>query len=283
MAAGSSRQRLLVSGQLHEKGMALLRQKAEVDVRPSLSQEELLAVIGDYDGLVVDGQAQVTGQVVEYGYRLRAIASTAPGLDNIDVSAARSQGVEVVNVPAVDAVAIAEHTIRLMLALSGRDENGGRSAYQGLSGKTLGVVGFGRIGRQLAQRALAFDMRVMVNQPRLTPELALAAGVDVAGLPRLLRTADFVSLHVPYSGATETLIGAAELRQMKPSAFLLNMANTELVDHAALLAALNEGRIQGAAVARYTPHPAGEGGQAALAVQAHPKVIAARHISSFQR
>jgi predicted dinucleotide-binding enzyme len=151
-----------------------------------------------------------------------------------------------------------------------------------LAGKTLGIIGFGRIGRQVAQRAVAFDMRVLVNQPRLTPELALSAGVEVTDLPDLLLEADFVTLHVPFKAETETLIGANELGLMKPSAFLINTAHTDLIDDKAMLDALKENRLAGAALASFVPRVEGGEMRPAAALRNHPRVIPAHHITAFR-
>lgn len=242
------RSRILVCDPLNEAGLAILRGAAEVDCRYSLAPEALQAIIGEYEAVVVHHHTRITGQMIEYGFNLRAIGCAGDRLDNVNVSAARALGVEVCHSPGTGSVAAAEHTLALLLSLSGMVSGG-----VGLAGKTLGLIGFGQAGRQVAKRALAFDMRVIVNQPRLTPELALEAGVEPFDLVELLQTADFVSLHVPMKAETETLIGAAELQQMKPTACLLNTAHTGLVDETALLSALNSQRLAGAAVPAFEP------------------------------
>ncbi|MCI0395763.1 MAG: hypothetical protein L0332_12230 [Chloroflexi bacterium] len=268
---------------IDEAGLAILRQAADVEVRAGLSEEALQVIVGRYHALVVGDATRVTGQVVEEGYRLRVIGCVGSRLDNIDVSAARALGVEVSYSPSSNAVAIAEHTLSLMLTLAARAaQEQDHPAGSGLAGKTLGLIGFGRIGRQVAQRALAFDMRVLVNQPRLTPELALAAGVAVTDLPDLLREADFVSLHVPFKAETETLIGPAELALMKPTAFLINTAHTDLVNDTALLEALDNHRLAGAALATFAPKVQGSEIRPAAALRQHPHVIAASHVTAFR-
>ncbi|MFZ0546762.1 MAG: pyridoxal-phosphate dependent enzyme [Candidatus Promineifilaceae bacterium] len=273
---------VLICTPIDEQGLNILKEAAEVDVRPNLKAEELQKIIGRYHGLIVDDTVRVSGQAIEYGFRLRVIGCTGSRLDNIDVSAARSLGVEIRYRPASNTVAMAEHTMSLMLALAGRFSNEDDDPGLGLAGKTVGIIGFGRIGRQVAQRAVAFDMRVIVNQPRLTPELALAAGVEVTDLNDLLREADFVSLHVPFKAETETLIGSQELALMKPGAFLVNTAHTDLVDDDALLAALGNNQLAGAALAAFAPRVEGGEIRPSAELRNHPHVIPAHHITAFR-
>jgi D-3-phosphoglycerate dehydrogenase len=193
-------------------------------------------------------------------------------MENIDVSTARNLGIEVCTAPSGRAVAIAEHTLARLLRLADAFSDGQ------LAGKTLGLIGFGRIGRQVSRRALAFDMHVIVNQPRLTPQLALSAGVEATDLERLLRSSDFVSLHVPYGTETDAIIGAAELALMDPSACLINTGHTDLVDESALQVALAEKRIAGAALSSMPTQ--GETYSINRQLRRHPKVIVSRHVTS---
>ena len=197
----------------------------------------------------------------------------------MDVSSARAFGLTLCYHPSSNAVAVAEHTLSRMLTLASRDDELGSS----LAGKTLGIVGFGRIGRQVAQRALAFEMRVIVNQPRLTPELALEAGVTATDLVDLLREADFVTLHVPFKLETQTLIGARELALMKPTAYLINTAHTELIHDEALLEALESGHLAGAALGSFEPRIGETRQRPIVPLQQHPRVIPARHVTEFMK
>jgi threo-3-hydroxy-L-aspartate ammonia-lyase len=275
--------RLLVCDAIGKEALALLRQAGEVDVRTGLNEEQLHEIINRYQAVIVGSQTHISGTTIEEAMNLKAIGCIGGRLDNVDVSAARAFGVEVRYAPGSNTVAIAEHIFSLLLQLASQAAGQEQSPFSGgLAGKTLGIVGFGRIGRQVAQRALAFDMRVVANQPRLTPELALAAGVEALDLHDLLREADFVSLHVPFKAETETLIGEAELALMKAGAYLINIAHTELVDDDALLAALEQGRLAGAALATYTV--SANGGTAtrpSAALRRHPKVFTARHVTQF--
>jgi phosphoglycerate dehydrogenase-like enzyme len=268
----SAQQRILVCGELHEEAVALLRAAAAVDVYPHLSTAALQQRIGQYQALIAGPETLITQDVIEEGLNLRVIGSLSARLDNVDVTAARTMGIEIRNSPSGNAVAIAEHTLAFMLRLAMRGE-----ADFGLAGKTLGIVGFGRIGREVARRALAFDMDVIANQPRLTPELALDHGVTLVDFQDLLQQADFVSLHVPFTAETEAIIGAAELAQMRSHAFLVNTAHTDLVNDAALLAALESGQIAGAALAQLPPGVAA--GAHSQQVRQHPRVLVAPHVT----
>jgi phosphoglycerate dehydrogenase-like enzyme len=278
--------RVLVCDPIHADGLQLLRRHAAVDVRPGLAQAELEELIGEYDAVIVRSATRLPAAVIARGERLRAIGRAGAGLDGIDVLAARGRGVEVLNAPDANTLAVAEHTFALLLALArqvvaadqgmkaGRWEKA-RLMGRGLAGRTLGIVGFGRIGRQVAQRARAFDMRVLVNQPRLTPEMALEWGVEHCDLPTLLRESDVMTLHVPLRPENIGLIGARELMQMRPGAFLINTARGQLVDETALLEALESGRLAGAALDVFAHEPA-----ANTAITAHPRVLATPHIAA---
>lgn len=236
------RSRVLVYDWVEPHCLNSLYETTDVDVRPNLTETEFIQCIGDYDALIAGPPRRLTGRMIEQGYRLRAIGYAASRLDNVDVSAARAMGIEVFNAPASSAVAIAEQTLSQLLFLVNRVGDGR------LAGKTLGLIGFGRIGQQVAQRARAFNMRVLANQPRLTPELALAAGVQAVDLLELLRESDFVSLHLPFNAETKTILGRVEIGAMKPTACLINTGHAELLDNGALLEALENGRVAGAAL-----------------------------------
>ena len=268
--------RILVTDPLHEDGLQILEKAGEVDFRPGISTEEIQARIGNYAALVVGPRQRVTHDIIEEGLNLRVIGCASARLDNIDVTTARTMGIEVRNSPSSSAVAIAEHTLTLMLQLAMRSPGSG-----GLAGKTLGIIGFGHIGRQVARRALAFDMKIIANQPRLTPELALDAGVAATDLMELLAEAEFVTLHVPFRAETDALIGAGELAQMPAHAYLINTGHTDLVDDAALLEAVERGSIAGAAVPEFPAEAAELHSGPAAAVRAHERVVVAPHVTTI--
>ncbi|MBP6470982.1 MAG: pyridoxal-phosphate dependent enzyme [Chloroflexi bacterium] len=268
------RPRVLICDPLDAAGMEILAKTAVLDVKPGLSPAELLPIIGRYQAVIVGQETRLSEHAIEQGYNLRVIGCAGPRLDNIDVSTARAMGIAVVNVPSSSSVAIAEHVLAWMLTLASRFADGR------LAGKTLGLIGFGQVGREVSRRARAFDMRVLVNQPRLTPELALSAGVEATDLIALLQESDFVSLHVPFKAETETIIGVDELALMKPSASMINPGHTDLIDEAALLDALANGRLSDAAVPEL-PAEVGEGGEAARHLRAYPRVMVVPHVSTI--
>lgn len=272
--ARPTRPRILVCDPVHEAGLRILRQVADVTISLDLSNKEVVSLIPDYQALIVGPRRHINDQMIEYGFKLRAIGNLASRLDNIDVSTARDMGIAVCNAPTGKSVAIAEHTMGRLLALANQFADGR------LSGKTLALIGFGRIARQVALRAQAFDMRVIANQPRLTPELALSAGVEVVDLVEALQQADFVSLHLPFKPETNAIIAAAELAMMKPGACLINVGHTDLVDEAVLLHALNEGRIAGAAVSTMPPQ-AKAISEAAEQLRTHPRVLVHPHVTTI--
>ena len=276
----SNRPQILVCDPLHEDALEILQEVGEVTTKPDISTADLQNIIDSYQALIVSPNRRLSHDIIEEGLNLRVIGCAGARLDNIDVTTARTMGVEVRNSPSSSAVAIAEHTMTLMLrlamqAFSDTGHNGG------LAGKTLGIVGFGRIGRQVARRAFAFDMNVIANQPRLTPELALDHGIEATDLVDLLRQADFVTLHVPFKAETEALIGAEELREMRPASFLINTGHTDLVDDAALLDALEAEQIAGAAVPEYPEQVAGPTPRPSRKVRQHHRVIVAPHVTTI--
>ncbi|RME51578.1 MAG: hypothetical protein D6796_00545 [Caldilineae bacterium] len=281
-----SRQRVLIADKIADVGVEMLRAEFDVTVQTGLSEEALCALIGDYHALVVRSATKVTAKVMEAATSLKVIARAGAGLDNIDIAAARARGIEVVNAPDANTHAVAEHTMGLMLALARRLPEADRSLKKGewkksalvgtgLYDKTLGIIGFGRIGREVARRAQAFGMHILVNQRRRTPELELESDVRAVDLHDLLRLSDFVTLHVPLKPDTVGLIGRAELAMMKPNAYLINTARGKIVDETALLEALNAGQIAGAAVDVFTQEPALNSDLAR-----HPRVIATPHIAA---
>ena len=281
--------RILVCEPLHEDGKALLETALDVDVCVGLKPAELIALLPGYDGLIVRRETQVTAELLEFAFRLKIIGRAMPGLDNIDVTAARARGIEVVNAPASNTLANAEHVMGLLLSMARRlpwaesslRQGRGRCEQHtgiGLYGKTLGIVGFGPVGRQIALRAQAFGMKILVNQPLLTPELAMEASVKSVDLDVLLAESDFITLNVPLSADTTHLIGAEQLARMKPTAYLINSAYSQLVDEDALLAALNEDRIAGAALDVFS---GGETPSPDHPLVQHPMVLATPRIAGY--
>jgi phosphoglycerate dehydrogenase-like enzyme len=280
------RPRVLICEPIHESGIEMLREYTEVDIKTKLSPDELLATVPDYDALIARSTTQVTADVIKHGLNLKIIGRAGAGLDNIDVTSAQEAGIQVVNSPDANTLAVAEHTMGLLLSLARRLSAATMSMKAGkweknhltgtgVAGKTLGIVGFGRIGRQVAIRAQAFGMKILVNQQPLTPELKMASDVTAVDLTDLLQQSDFVTLHVPLKPETEKMIGADQLALMKPTAYLINTARGGVIDEPALLAALNAGAIAGAALDVFTQEPAVN-----MALVAHERVIATPHIAA---
>ena len=229
------RPRILVSDPIAPEGLKLLEAEADVDVRPGLSRAELSALLPSYDALVVRSETKVTPEVIENGERLRVVGRAGVGVDNIDVAAATSRGIAVVNAPSGNVVAAAEHTVALILALARNVPQAHQSMGEGkwarrefmgveVRGKSLGIVGLGRVGSEVARRVQGFGMRLLGYDPFVSPEYAATMGVHLLPLDALLAGSDFLTIHIPLSENTRALIGAPEFKKMKPGARLINVA-----------------------------------------------------------
>jgi D-3-phosphoglycerate dehydrogenase len=260
--------RVLIADKLESAGVELLRSAGiEVETRLGLKGDELASALREFDACIVRSQPKITAECLENPGKLRAIARAGVGVDNIDVPAATRKGVVVMNTPGGNTVSAAEHTIALLLALARRVPSadavmkaGGwdRNKFVGtqVAGKTLGVIGLGRIGREVARRAAGLDMQVIALDPFVTAARAAELGYAVAAsLDELLPKVDFLSIHVPLSDETKSLIGAKELALMKPSARILNVARGGIVDEKALAEALSSGTIAGAGVDVFSVEP----------------------------
>ena len=260
--------KILVAEPLAREGVELLRARHEVDEAVGRSPDELRALIPSYDGLVVRSGVKVDAGLIEAGARLAVIARAGVGVDNIDVAAATRAGITVVNAPTGNTISAAELTIGLLFAVARRIAAADASMRRGewaraklagieLTGRTMGIVGFGKIGQAVASRAAGLDMHVVVSDPFLTADAAAARGFELLDLRALLARADVVSVHVPLTRSTRGLIGAPELAQMRPTAILLNVARGGVVDEAALASALSAGRIAGAGIDVFEHEPPG--------------------------
>jgi D-3-phosphoglycerate dehydrogenase len=260
--------RVLIADKLEPAGVELLRAAGvEVETRLGLKGDDLSAALREFDGAIVRSQPKVTAANLENPGRLRAIARAGVGVDNIDVAAATRKGIVVMNTPGGNTVSAAEHTVALMLALARKIpaadatvKAGGwdRTKFVGtqVAGKTLGIVGLGRIGREVARRAKGLDMTVVALDPFVTPARAAELGYEVAAsLDELLPRVDFLTVHVPLSAETKSLIGARELARMRKTACVLNVARGGVVDEQALTDALKAGTIAGAGIDVFTAEP----------------------------
>jgi len=264
----------------------VLAEHVQVDVRLGLSKAELLGLVGQYEGLVVRSETKVTADVVEAGTRLQVIGRAGVGVDNIDVEAATQRGIVVVNAPAGNTIAVAEHTIGLIIAAARnipqamnvlREGRWERAKFMGVEvrGKTLGILGLGRIGTELAQRAQGFEMEIIGYDPYVSEERASRMGVRLVDFATLLSSSDFLTIHVPATVQTDGVIAAAELAQMKPTAWIVNCARGGIVDEQALLEALDHGTIAGAALDVYKVEPATDN-----PLTRHPRVVATPHLAA---
>jgi D-3-phosphoglycerate dehydrogenase len=260
--------RVLVTEQIADTGLDLLRQAGhEVDVRLGLAAADLVAAVSNANALVIRSATKVTAEVLDAGRELVVVGRAGIGLDNVDVEAATARGVMVVNAPQSNVLSAAEHAMALLLAqarnipqahtalVAGRWE---RTRWEGveLADKVLGVVGLGRIGKLVAQRALAFGMRVIAFDPYLAAERARQLNVELVGLDELMARADFVTVHVAKTPETTGLIGRDVLAKAKPGIRIVNAARGGIVDEAALAEAIRGGRVAGAAFDVFSEEPA---------------------------
>lgn len=278
--------RILVTEKIAPEGLAALKAAAAVDVRLDLEKAALLEAIADYDALVVRSATKVTAEVIAAGKRLRVIGRAGSGVDNIDVDAATARGIMVVNAPASNNVAVAELTIGLLIGLARQIPQSHSSVEAGkwdrnkfmgweVRGKTLGLIGLGRIGSEVARRARGLEMNVLAYDPVVSFDRAGQFGVESVTLEELLARSDVVSLHVPLVEGTRNLFDADRLAQMKPGAYLINASRGGVVNEEALLAALDAGQLAGAALDVYSSEPPKNS-----TLVSHPKLIKTPHLGA---
>ncbi|MBI3931376.1 MAG: phosphoglycerate dehydrogenase [Chloroflexi bacterium] len=258
--------KVLIAEPVGEEGIDLLRRQAEVDIRPDLKPEELLSLIGDYEALVVRSQTQVSARVIEAGKKLQVIARAGVGVDNIDVEEATRRGIVVVNAATSNTTSAAEHTIALMFALARHIPQANavlksgvwrRADFMGteLRNKTLGIIGLGNVGSEVARRARGLEMKLIAYDPFISADYARNLQVELTSLKQLLKEADFITLHIPLTKSTRGLIGAKELALVKPTARFINTARGGLIDEEALVKAIKEKRVAGAAFDVFNTEP----------------------------
>jgi D-3-phosphoglycerate dehydrogenase / 2-oxoglutarate reductase len=282
--------RVLVTEALSEQGLDLLRKDFQVDVRVDLATGDLASEIEPYDALVIRSSTQVSADVLAAAPNLKVVARAGIGLDNVDVDEATRRGVMVVNAPTSNVISAAEQTLALLLAqarnipqahadlVHGRWE---RSRWEGveLAGKTIGLVGLGRVGSLVAARAAGFGMRVIAFDPYVSADRAKEIGVEIMPtLEALLVQADFVSIHLPRTPETEALLGEKELRMIKPGARLVNTARGGIVDESALAKAVEDGHLSGAALDVFAEEPTTDSPLFSL-----PTVVVTPHLGASTR
>ena len=259
-----NRARVLIRESIAEAGVDFLRERFEVDFDPN---GDLAKSIGDYDAIIVRSGTQLTADLIERAGRLKVIGRAGVGVDNVDLAAASRRGIVVANAPQSTVVSAAEHTLALLLAVARNVPQAHAALKQGrwerarfagleLADKTLGLIGFGRIGQQVARRARAFEMRVVAHDPYVAPERFRDLGVTRAeSLDELLAEADFVSLHLTLTAETQKLIGKSELETAKKGIRIVNVARGELIDQDALAEALRSGKVAAAALDVFSEEP----------------------------
>lgn len=259
---------VLVADKLEDEGIQKLRDAGlDVVVRPGLKGDDLAAALRSADGVIVRSGTRITADVLTEPGRLKAIVRAGVGVDTIDVPAATRKGIIVMNTPGGNTLSTAEHTLALIFALvrqlppAERSLRGGqweRSKFMGtqLAGKTLGIIGLGRIGREVAKRALSMDMKVVGFDPVLSPDRITQWGIEPAtDIPAVLTRADILTVHVPFTEATRNMIGAAELALLRPGSRVVNCARGGIINEAALVEALKSGHLAGAALDVFEQEP----------------------------
>ncbi len=261
--------RVLVSDPLSNKGLEILgrAKNIKVDVRPGLPPEELKKVLPDYDAIIVRSETKLKADLIEAATRLKVIGRAGIGLDNVDLAAATRKGIVVMNTPQENAIAAAEHTIAMMLAISRKIPQATSSMKQGkwekkrfmgveLYNKTLGLIGIGVIGTIVADRARGLKMKVIGYDPYLLPEAAEKKGVELVSFDELLSRSDFISVHTPLTEETRNLIDKTAMMKMKKGVILINCARGGIINEKDLYEAIKEGRVAGAALDVFEKEPA---------------------------
>jgi D-3-phosphoglycerate dehydrogenase / 2-oxoglutarate reductase len=285
--AADGRPKVLVKEKIGDSGVALLREHFDVELGIDWSEEELAERIGAYDGIVIRSATKMTAELIARATSLRAIGRAGVGVDNVDVEAATKRGIVVANAPESNVVTAAEHTMALLLALArnipqayasltaGKWE---RSKFSGveLYEKTLGILGFGRIGQLVAQRARGFGMRVLAFDPFVSAERYRDLGVEKADGPEdIYAQADFITVHLPKTPETEGFLGAEAFAAMRDGARVLNVARGGLIDEAALKDALDAGKLAGAAIDVFPNEPITE-----HPLFGYPNVVVTPHLGA---
>ncbi|KAI9890452.1 MAG: hypothetical protein M1814_003936 [Vezdaea aestivalis] len=289
--SNAPRPRALAPEKVAADGLKLLSATVDVDEKKGLSPEQLAEIISNYDALIVRSETKVTADLISKGTNLKVIARAGVGVDNVDVQAASRAGVIVVNSPAGNIGAAAEHTIALMLAVARNVPDGCASLKAGrwersrlvgveMNQKALGIIGLGKVGLKVARMAAGMGMSLHALDPYASPAIASAAGVTLhTSLASLLAVADFLTIHTPLVASTKGMIGEKELASMKKGARILNVARGGMIEEVALLSALESGHIAGAGLDVFSEEPPKEGGDV-MKLISHPKVVATPHLGA---
>jgi D-3-phosphoglycerate dehydrogenase len=259
--------KVLVADPIAEEAIDFMRKNGlKVDIKTDIPHEELLNIISEYDALIVRSRTKVTKEVIDRAERLKIIGRAGVGVDNIDVDYATERGIVVVNAPGGNSVSAAEHTIGLILAIARKIPQADRSVKEGkwerkkfvgieLRGKTLGIIGLGRIGYEVAKRMRCFEMNILAYDPYVSEERAKSVGAKLVSLEELLRNSDIITIHVPKTKETENMISYKEFEIMKDGVYIINAARGGIVNERALYDAIVKGKVAGAALDVYEKEP----------------------------
>ena len=278
--------KILITDGLDQSGQSILRANAKVDDQSGISVDDLLKAIPDYDALIVRGRTKVTASIMDAASRLKVIGRAGVGVDNIDLEAAKKHNITVVNAPMSTSLAVAELTFGLLLALAREIPRADAGMKQGqwlkkelegveLNGKTLGLIGFGRIGVEVGKRASAFGMNVIAYDPLISEDEIKERGAEPVSIQDLYAWSDFISLHLPLNVQTRDMMGTLAFSQMKDGVRIACAARGGIIDESALLYALNSGKVAGAALDVFGQEPPG-----LTETVSHPRVIATPHIGA---
>ena len=278
--------KVLVTDGIEKEGAAIINQKDQVIDRKGITPEELLTIIPEADALIVRGRTKVTEAVLKSGKNLKVVGRMGVGVDNIDLHAAKALNIAVVNTPTSTTIAVAELTMAFILSLA-RDislaDQGMKNAkwlkkeLEGseLSGKTLGVIGYGNIGESVSKRAQAFDMSILAYDPVRKPDEIRFSGAEPVDLDTLIKNSDIITLHIPLIPSTKHILNAEAFSNMKHGVKIICAARGGVIDEVALLDALNTGKVSGAALDVFEVEPPTD-----YSVAAHPHVVATPHIGA---
>ncbi len=278
--------KILITDGLDKEGLEILQQSGQVDNKKDITPEELLACIGEYDAVIVRGRTKLTPEVLAVAKKLKVAGRAGVGVDNINLPAAKEHGITVVNSPLATTVAVAELTLGLLLSMLrdiARADAGmkvGNWLKKELRGaelfnKTLGVIGFGRIGVAVAERAKAFGAKVVAFDPLIPAEEIRKRGGTPASLDELLSLSDIITMHIPLTPESKNLLNAAAFAKMKNGVRIVCAARGGVIDEAALLEALNSGKVAGAALDVFATEPPGK-----TDLASHPKVVGTPHVGA---
>ncbi len=278
--------KVLLTDGLEENGKEILRASAEVDDRTGISADDLLQIIGEYDAIIVRGRTKVTPAVLDAAKKLKVAGRAGVGVDNIDLRAAKEHNVIVVNSPIATTIAVAELTLGLMLSVCRELPRADATMKAGkwikkelegveLNGKTLGVIGYGRIGATVGQRAAAFGMKIVGYDPLIPGDEIQRRGGTPVSMDDLLAQSDFITMHIPLTPDSKAMLNAEAFAKMKDGVRIVCAARGGVIDEEALLAALESGKVAAAGLDVFAVEPPG-----ATALVSHPRVVCAPHIGA---